>query len=143
VVKTLESYLKKEGSIPSSVKMLISHYRCCLGETQSLLLFGSYGIKAITGGHISEKQIEAARRVLSRVIKKEGGKIWIRIFPIFPKTKKFNARMGMGKGTIDSWYANVKANQILFEFTELDKSIALQVTRIVSSKLSIKVKLYT
>ncbi len=79
------------------------------------LAFGSYGLKAITPSWVSSQQIEAARRVLTRYIKR-GGKIWIRIFPDKPITKKGNETpMGAGKGAVDHYVAVVRAGTVLFE----------------------------
>lgn len=126
---------------PKSKKYTKSHYLSFLGKTTSQLVYGTYGIKAKTGSHLTAFQIEAARRVLSRILKKEG-KLWIRIFPDMPQTSKPNeVRMGKGKGAFEGWYANVKADQILFEFTKLDEHIAKKLSHIVSSKLPIKTQL--
>jgi large subunit ribosomal protein L16 len=122
-----------------------SHYLSSLGKTNSFLAFGDSGLKALTGGHLSSNQIEAARRVITRMLKKEGvsSTIWLRIFPSMSKTKKLSGRMGMGKGGITSWYANVKAEQIVFELPKLDDTVARRLTSIVSSKLPIKLQLVT
>src|ERR1700728_585269 len=130
---------------PKSKTYYKSHYLTFLGKTKSSIAFGFYGLKAITGGHLSSNQIEAARRVIARILKKEGvaSTIWLRIFPSMAKTKKMSGRIGMGKGEIASWYANVKAEQIVFELPKIDETVAKKLASIVSSKLPLKLKLCT
>ena len=105
--------------IPSKVK----HRKWHKGRARNIrtattkleLAFGSYGLKAITPSWVSSQQIEAARRVMTRYIKR-GGKIWIRIFPDHPVTKKGNeVPMGAGKGAVDHYVAVVRAGTMLFE----------------------------
>jgi large subunit ribosomal protein L16 len=111
------------------------------GLAHSSLVFGSFGIQAVTPGRLTSNQIEASRIVLSRFMKRQGSS-WIRIFPYMPLTKKPNeTRMGRGKGSVSLWYANIKVNQILFEFSSLDILLARELSRLISSKLPIKTKL--
>ena len=99
------------------------------------LAFGAYGLKAMTPAWISSRQIEACRRVLTRYTKK-GGKIWIRIFPDRPITKKGNeVPMGSGKGAVDHYVATVKPGMILFEMDGLPKDQAKEALVLTGYKL--------
>ncbi|GAB4392592.1 MAG: 50S ribosomal protein L16 [Gammaproteobacteria bacterium] len=100
--------------------------------------FGDFGLKSIQLGHITARQIEAARRAMTRYIKR-GGKIWIRIFPDKPITKKpLEVRQGKGKGNVEYWVAVVKPGTILFEMEGVPKEIALEAFRLAANKLPIK-----
>ena len=102
--------------------------------------FGSFGLKALDGGLISARQIEASRRAMTRYIKR-GGKIWIRIFPDKPMTKKGDETpMGKGKGSVDHFVARVKSGRVLFEMDGVLESVASEAMRLASHKLSIKTK---
>lgn len=101
------------------------------------LAFGQYGIKALSSGYISAKAIETIRQTLNRNLKKMG-KIWIRIYPDLPRTKKpAEVRMGKGKGSVAYWTAPVSSGQVLFEINALSYEIAFQATQFISNKLSI------
>ena len=103
--------------------------------------FGNYGLCALEGGWISNRQIEAARIAMTRYMKR-GGKLWIRIFPNHSKTKKgIGVRMGSGKGNPEIWVAVVKKKQILFEIGEVSWEIAKEALRLASHKLSVKTKI--
>lgn len=103
--------------------------------------FGRYAIKALEPAWITSRQIEAARRAMTRYIKR-GGKIWIRIFPDKPITKKPNeVRMGSGKGNIDHYAAVVKPGRILFEMDGVTPEIAKEALRLAKHKLPIKTKI--
>ena len=105
------------------------------------LNYGSYGLKALEPGWITSRQIEAARIVLSRSIKKVG-KVWIRIFPHKAITKKpAETRMGKGKGSPEYWVAVIKPGRILFEIDGLDFNEAQEAFRKCSNKLPIKAKI--
>ena len=105
--------------------------------------FGTVGLKALEPGWITSRQIEAARIVLSRSIKKVG-KVWIRIFPHKAITKKpAETRMGKGKGTPEYWVAVIKPGRILFEVEGLDFDEAQEAFRKCSNKLPIKAKMVT
>ncbi len=105
------------------------------------LAFGEYGIQALDRAWITQQQIEAVRVALVRSLKK-GAKIWIRIFPDKPYTKKPNeVRMGGGKGDPEGFVAVVKPGRILFEFTGVPEDIAQEAFRIAASKLPIPVRL--
>lgn len=99
------------------------------------LAFGSYGLKATTGAWVSSRQIEACRRVLTRYTKK-GGKIWIRIFPDRPVTKKGNeVPMGSGKGAVDHYVVTVKPGMMLFEMDGLPAAQAKEALTLAAYKL--------
>lgn len=105
--------------------------------------FGHYAIKALEPSLITSRQIEAARRAMTRYIKR-GGKIWIRIFPDKPITKKPNeVRMGSGKGSVDHYAAVVKPGRILFEMDGVAPEIAIEALRLAKHKLPIKTKIIT
>ena len=107
----------------------------------SYVSFGTYGLKALEPGWITSRQIEAARIVLSRSIKKVG-KVWIRIFPHKAITKKpAETRMGKGKGSPEYWVAVVKPGRILFEIDGLDFDEAQEALRKCNNKLPIKTKM--
>jgi large subunit ribosomal protein L16 len=99
--------------------------------------FGMYGLKSIGWGEVSASQIEAARRAISRFLKR-GGKIWIRIFPDKPKTKKpLEVRQGQGKGSIEKWVALVQPGRVLFEIDGVSRTLATEAFRLASAKLSV------
>jgi large subunit ribosomal protein L16 len=102
--------------------------------------FGDFGLQAVEPGWVSARQIEAARRALVRYMRRRG-KVWIRIFPDKPVTKKpAETRMGKGKGAVDHWVAVVKPGRILFEISGLDEQNARDAMRLASHKLSLKTK---
>jgi large subunit ribosomal protein L16 len=105
--------------------------------------FGDYGLKALEAGWITDRQIEAARIAMTRHIKR-GGKIWIRMFPDKPITKKpAETRMGSGKGAPDHWVAVVKPGRILYEIQGVSEEMAREAMRLAAQKLPIKVKFVT
>ncbi len=105
--------------------------------------FGQYGLKAVEPGRISNRQIEAARIAITRHAKR-GGKLWIRIFPDRPVTKKpAETRMGKGKGSPEGWVAIVRPGRILYEVEGLSEEVAREAFRLASQKLSIKTKVVT
>jgi large subunit ribosomal protein L16 len=109
----------------------------------SKVSFGQYGLKALEPGRISNRQIEAARIAITRHAKR-GGKLWIRIFPDRPVTKKpAETRMGKGKGSPEGWVAIVRPGRILYEVEGLSEEIAREAFRLASQKLSIKTKVVT
>lgn len=102
--------------------------------------FGSYGMKALTEGWINSRQIESARRVMTKYVQK-GGKLWIRIFPDKPVTQKAaEIPMGGGKGSVDHYVAVIKPGNILFEMEGVDKEQAKKAITLASYKLPIKTK---
>jgi large subunit ribosomal protein L16 len=101
------------------------------------LAFGDYGLKAIDRGWMTAREIEAARVALTRFLQR-GGKVWIRIFPDKPITKKpAETRMGKGKGAPEGWVAVIKPGRILFEMEGVDRNLAREAFRLASHKLSI------
>ncbi len=105
--------------------------------------FGQYGLKALEPHWITSRQIEAARIAMTRYIKR-GGKVWIRIFPDKPVTKKpAETRMGKGKGSPEYWVAVVKPGRILFEIEGVPEDVAKEAMRLASHKLPIKTKFVT
>jgi len=105
--------------------------------------FGRYGLKAVEPGKISNRQIEAARIAITRHAKR-GGKLWIRIFPDKPITKKpAETRMGKGKGSPEGWVAVVRPGRILYEVDGLSDDVARESLRLASQKLSVKTKIVT
>lgn len=102
--------------------------------------FGSIGLKAMSAGEITSRQIEAARRSMTRAIKR-GGKIWIRIFPHTPITRKASeVPMGSGKGSVEFFVSRIKPGKILFEMDGVDEALARQALKLADSKLPIKTK---
>ncbi|QQS61573.1 MAG: 50S ribosomal protein L16 [Candidatus Moraniibacteriota bacterium] len=102
--------------------------------------FGSFGLKAMEGGLISSRQIEAARRAMTRYVQR-GGKIWIRLFPDKPITKKgAETPMGKGKGSVDHYVAKIKPGKVMFEMDGVAINIAREAMRRASQKLSVKAK---
>lgn len=102
--------------------------------------FGDYGLQAVEKGWISNRQIEAARVAMTRHIKR-GGKVWIRIFPDRPITRKpAETRMGKGKGNPEGWVAPVKAGRILFELEGVSTPIAKRAMELAAAKLPIRTK---
>ncbi len=109
----------------------------------SQVTFGQYGLKAMEAHWITSRQIEAARIAMTRYIKR-GGKVWIRIFPDKPVTKKpAETRMGKGKGSPEYWVAVVKPGRIMFELSGVSEDIAKEAMRLAAHKLPIKTKFVT
>ena len=107
----------------------------------STLAFGDYGLKALRVSYVTDRQIEAARIAMTRYVKR-GGKIWIRIFPDKPITKKpQETRMGKGKGAPEGWVCIVRPGKILFELEGVDLKMAEEAMRLAAQKLPIPCKL--
>ena len=107
------------------------------------LNFGSYGLKALTAERVTSRQIEAARRAITRHMKR-AGKVWIRIFPDVPVSKKpTEVRMGKGKGTPEYWAARVKPGRVMFEIDGVNADIAHTALNLGSSKLPLQTKIIT
>ncbi|HOO70433.1 MAG TPA: 50S ribosomal protein L16 [Spirochaetota bacterium] len=105
------------------------------------IVFGEYGLKTVEAGKITSRQIEAARVAINRKVKR-GGKLWIRIFPDYPYTKKpAETRMGKGKGNPEGFLARVKPGRILFEISGVDEELARQALTNASFKLPVKTKI--
>ena len=99
--------------------------------------FGEYGLKATGRGRITARQIESARRAINRYIKR-GGKIWIRIFPDKPITKKpLEVRMGKGKGSVEYWVAQIQPGKMLYEIEGVEEESAREAMRLASAKLPV------
>ena len=104
----------------------------------STLSFGEYGLKALGSGYLTARQIEAARRAITRHVRR-GGKMWIRIFPDKPVTKKpAETRMGSGKGSPEFWVAPTRPGRILFEMSGVEESVARKALGLASFKLPFK-----
>jgi len=109
----------------------------------STLAFGEYGLKALEPGWVTNRQIEAARVALTRSLKR-GGKVWTRVFPDKPVTKKpQETRMGKGKGAPEGWVAVIKPGRILFEMEGISMPEAREAMRLASAKLPMKVRFAT
>ncbi|MBP9827622.1 50S ribosomal protein L16 [Patescibacteria group bacterium] len=105
--------------------------------------FGTFGLKAITGSWVTARQIEAARRAMTRAIKR-GGKIWIRIFPDNPVTNHgAEAPMGKGKGGVDYYMTPVRAGTVMFEMDGVTEEVAREAFRLAAYKLPVKTKIIT
>lgn len=102
--------------------------------------FGEYGLKATTRGRITARQIEAARRAITRHVKR-GAKIWIRIFPDKPVTKKpLEVRQGKGKGNVEYWVAQIQPGRMLYEMQGVDESVAREAFRRAGAKLPVRTR---
>ena len=105
--------------------------------------FGEYGLKATDRGRITARQIEAARKAMTRHIRR-GGKIWIRIFPDRPITKKpLEVRQGKGKGNVEYWVAQIQPGKILYEMSGVDENLAKEALKLAASKLPVSTKFVT
>lgn len=112
-----------------------------LATNKTTLAFGQFGIKATTGAWVSSRQIEAARRAMTRAIKR-GGKIWIRVFPDKPVTSKGSEMpMGKGKGAVDHFVAVVRPGTVLFEMGGVESELAREALILAAHKLPVKCKI--
>jgi large subunit ribosomal protein L16 len=112
-----------------------------VAQRGATVAFGEYGLKALESAKITSRQIEAARVAINRKVKR-GGKLWIRIFPDFPFTKKAaETRMGKGKGNPEGFVARVKPGRILFEIAGIDEEMAKKALESASHKLPLKTKI--
>ncbi len=128
--------------MPKRVKFRKAHRGRRRGKATrgALVSFGDFGLKAMEPGWISQRQIEASRVALTRMMKREG-KVWIRIFPDKPVTKKpADTRMGSGKGIPEFWVAVVKPGCVMFELGGVTKTVAAEALRLAAHKLPIKTK---
>ncbi|MDP6632009.1 MAG: 50S ribosomal protein L16 [Dehalococcoidales bacterium] len=127
---------------PKRVKFRKSHkgHRRGKANSGSTISFGDYGLQAMAACWLTARQIEAARRAMTRSIRR-GGNVWIRVFPDKPVTKKAaETRMGSGKGAPDHWVAVVRPGRILFEMTGVNEAAAKEAMRLASHKLPIDTK---
>jgi large subunit ribosomal protein L16 len=109
----------------------------------TILNFGSYGLKALEPDRVTARQIEAARRAITREMKRSG-RVWIRIFPDLPISKKpTEVRMGKGKGTPEYWAARVHPGRIMFEIDGVSEQIAREALRLGAAKLPVKTRIVT
>ncbi|MCP4472699.1 MAG: 50S ribosomal protein L16 [Gammaproteobacteria bacterium] len=109
-----------------------------LATTGSKVSFGEYGLKAVERGRITARQIEAARRAMTRYVKR-GGKIWIRVFPDVPVSKKpLEVRMGKGKGNVEYWICKIQPGRVLYEMEGVNESIAREAFRLAAAKIPFK-----
>ena len=105
--------------------------------------FGEYGLKATDRGRITARQIEAARKAMTRHIRREG-KIWIRIFPDKPITKKpLEVRQGKGKGNVEYWVAQIQPGRILYEMSGVNENLAKEALKLAAAKLPVDTKFVT
>jgi len=109
-----------------------------LAFNSNLVSFGEYGLKATTHGHLTARQIEAARRCITRYVKR-GGKLWIRVYPDKPISKKpIEVRMGNGKGNVEFWVAPVQPGRMLYEMEGVTEAEAREAFRLAAAKLSVQ-----
>jgi large subunit ribosomal protein L16 len=128
---------------PKRTKFRKQHKGRIHGEAKggSDLNFGSYGLKAIEPDRINARQIEAARRAMTRHMKRQG-RVWIRIFPDVPISKKpIEVRMGKGKGSPEYWAAKVKPGRIMFEIDGVSEPVAREALRLAAMKMSVKCRI--
>jgi len=109
-----------------------------LASRGSKVSFGEFALKATTRGRLTSRQIEAARRAITRHVKR-GAKVWIRIFPDKPITKKpLEVRQGKGKGNVEYWVAEIQPGRVLFEMEGVDEELAREAFRLAAAKLSVR-----
>lgn len=131
--------------MPSKTKFKKAHKGRIHGEAKGAteLSFGSFGLKALTPERVTARQIEAARRAMTRAMKRQG-RVWIRIFPDVPVSKKpAEVRMGKGKGAIEYWVVRVKPGRIMFELDGVSEDLARQALTLAAFKLPVKTKFIT
>lgn len=128
--------------MPKKVKYRKQHRgrRTGIALRGSSLNYGSYGLKALEPGWLTNRQIEAGRIAMTRYVKR-GGKIWIRIFPDKPVSKKpQETRMGKGKGAPEFWVAVIRSGRILYEMEGIEESVAREAMRLAAHKLPLKTR---
>ncbi len=109
-----------------------------LAQSGNQVSFGQFGLKAVSRGRITARQIEAARRAMTRHVKR-GGKVWIRIFPDKPISKKpLEVRMGSGKGNVEYWVAEIQPGRMLYEMEGVTREIAEEAFRLAAAKLPVR-----
>lgn len=109
-----------------------------LANRGNAVSFGEYGLKAVGRGQLTARQIEAARRAMTRHVKR-GGKIWIRVFPDKPITKKpLEVRQGKGKGNVEYWVAQIQPGRMLYEMAGVSEEVAREAFRLAAAKLPIQ-----
>jgi len=111
-----------------------------LAHRGSSISFGEYGLKAVARGRLTARPVEAARRALTRHVKR-GGKIWIRVFPDKPITQKpLEVRQGKGKGNVEYWVAQIQPGKVLFEIEGVSEELALEAFSLAAAKLPFQTK---
>lgn len=131
--------------MPKKTKFKKAHKGRIHGEAKGAteLNFGSFGLKALTPERVTARQIEAARRAMTRAMKRQG-RVWIRIFPDVPVSKKpAEVRMGKGKGAIEYWVCRVKPGRIMFELDGISEDLAREALSLAAFKLPVKTKFIT
>jgi large subunit ribosomal protein L16 len=114
-----------------------------LSWSGSAVSFGEYGLRSTMTGNLTARQIEAARRAISRYVKR-GGKMWIRVFPDKPITQKpIEVRMGSGKGNVEYWVAQVQPGRMIYEIEGVDEATAREAFRLAAAKLSVQTTFVT
>jgi large subunit ribosomal protein L16 len=109
-----------------------------LAQSGNRVSFGEFGLKAITRGRLTARQIEAARRAITRQVRR-GGKLWIRVFPDKPVSKKpLEVRMGKGKGNVEYWVALVQPGKVLYEIEGVPEDLAREAFRLAAAKLPVQ-----
>ena len=127
---------------PKRTKFRKLHKGRIKGEAKggTTLNFGTFGLKAIEPERITSRQIEAARRAMTRHMKRQG-RVWIRIYPDTPITAKpIEVRMGKGKGSVDRWAAKVKPGRVMFEIDGVSETVAREALRLAAMKLPVKTR---
>ena len=128
--------------MPKRVKYRRQHRQSTKGQSKggNVVDFGEFGLQATTAARVTSRQIEAARIAMTRYMKR-GGKVWIKIFPHMPYTKKpLEVRMGSGKGAVEGWVAIVKPGRVMFEVAGVSEEVAREALRLASHKLPVKCK---
>ena len=131
--------------MPKKTKFKKAHKGRIHGEAKGAteLDFGSFGLKALTPERVTARQIEAARRAMTRAMKRQG-RVWIRIFPDVPVSKKpAEVRMGKGKGAVEYWVVRVKPGRVMFEVDGISEELAREALSLAAFKLPVKTKFIT
>ena len=131
--------------MPRKTKYKKAHKGRIHGEAKGAteLDFGSFGLKALTPERVTARQIEAARRAMTRAMKRQG-RVWIRLFPDIPVSKKpAEVRMGKGKGAVEYWVCRVKPGRIMFEIDGVSEELAREALSLAAFKLPVKTKFVT
>jgi large subunit ribosomal protein L16 len=127
---------------PRYRKQMKLYRHLTIKETRGCTLeFGEFGLRAMEPGWVTNRQIEAARQTMVRHIKR-GGKVWLKVYPDKPLTKKpAEVRMGKGKGSVELWVAEVKSGRIMYEITGVQEKLAVEALELAAAKLPIKTKI--
>jgi large subunit ribosomal protein L16 len=127
---------------PRYRKQMKLYRHLTIKETRGCTLeFGEFGLRAMEPGWVTNRQIEAARQTMVRHIKR-GGKVWLKVYPDKPLTKKpAEVRMGKGKGSVELWVAEVKSGRIMYEITGVAEKLAVEALELAAAKLPIKTKI--